>query len=107
VGGRFLVTRDPGLIAPAQPLSPPFVWDGRFMVTGPERLGWHCAALGAAAVAFRHQTKMPIAALRALPALWNEKGKLAVLPGLFYADPVEASAWRMVFAPRGGALPPG
>ena len=106
-GGRLLVTRDPGLIAPAQPLSPPFVWDGRFMVTGPERLGWHCAALGAAAVAFRHQTKMPIAALRALPALWNEKGKLAVLPGLFYADPVEASAWRMVFAPRGGALPPG
>jgi tRNA(Ile)-lysidine synthase len=106
-GGRLLVTRDPGLIAPAQPLSPPFVWDGRFMVTGQARPGWHCAALGAAAVAFRHQTKMPIAALRAVPALWNEKGKLALLPGLFYADGVEASAWRLVFAPRGGGLPPG
>jgi len=106
-GGRLLVTRDPGLIAPAQPLSPPFVWDGRFMVTGQARPGWHCAALGAAAVAFRHQTKMPIAALRAVPALWNEKGKLALLPGLFYDDGVEASAWRLVFAPRGGGLPPG
>lgn len=106
-GGRLLVARDPGLIAPAQPLQPPFLWDGRFMVTGPARLGWHCAALGAAACAFRQQTKTPLAALRALPALWDEKGKLAVLPGLPYADGVEASAWRLTFAPRGGGLPLG
>ncbi|MFM7422426.1 MAG: ATP-binding protein, partial [Alphaproteobacteria bacterium] len=106
-GGRLLLVRDPGLIAPAQPLTPPFLWDGRFWVTGPAPPGWTCAALGAAAAAFRHQTKTPLAALRALPALWDEKGKLAVLPGLFYADGVEASAWRLVFAPRGGGLPPG
>jgi tRNA(Ile)-lysidine synthase len=106
-GGRLLVARDPGLIASAHPLQPPFLWDGRFMVTGPARLGWHCAALGAAAGAFRHQTKTPLAALRALPALWDEKGKLAVLPGLSYADGVEASAWRLTFAPRGGGLPLG
>ena len=106
MGGRLLVMRDPGLIAPAQPLTPPFLWDGRFFVTGPSRPGWHCAALGAAAATFRHQTKTPLAALHALPALWDEKGKLAVLPGLFYADGVEASAWRLVFAPRGGGLPP-
>jgi tRNA(Ile)-lysidine synthase len=106
-GGRWLVLRDPGLIAPAQPLTPPFLWDGRFQVTGPARPGWHCAALGAAAGAFRQQTKTPLAALNALPALWDEKGKLAVLPGLFYAGGVDASAWRMVFAPRGGGLPPG
>lgn len=105
--GRLLVARDPGLIAPAQPLQPPFLWDGRFMVTGPARPGWHCAALGAAAGAFRQQTKTPLAALRALPALWDEKGKLAVLPGLSYADGVEASAWRLAFAPRGGGLPLG
>ena len=61
----------------------------------------------AAAAAFRHQTKTPLTALRALPALWDEKGKLALLPGLFYAEGVEASAWRLVFAPRGGGLPPG
>ncbi|MCA3418199.1 MAG: tRNA lysidine(34) synthetase TilS [Roseomonas sp.] len=106
-GGRWLVVRDPGLIAPALPLAPPFLWDGRFSVSGPARQGWHCAALGAAAAAFRHQTKAPLAALRALPALWDEKGKLAVLPGLFYAIGVEASAWRLVFAPKGGGLPPG
>ena len=106
-GGRLLVARDPGLLAPAQPLQPPFLWDGRFLVTGPARPGWHCAALGDAAGAFRHQTRTPRAALRALPALWDEKGKLAVLPGLFYAEGVEASAWRMVFAPRGGGLPLG
>jgi hypothetical protein len=76
-------------------------------VAGPARPGWTCAALGAAAAAaaFRQQTKTPLAALRALPALWDEKGKLALLPGLFYADAVEASAWRLVFAPRGGGLP--
>ena len=106
-GGRWLVVRDPGLIAPALPLAPPFLWDGRFWVSGPARQGWHCAALGAAAGAFRKQTATPLAALRALPALWDEKGKLALLPGLFYAEGVEASAWRLVFAPRGGGLPPG
>ncbi|MFM7301954.1 MAG: tRNA lysidine(34) synthetase, partial [Alphaproteobacteria bacterium] len=106
-GGRLLLVRDPGLIAPAQPLTPPFLWDGRFWVTGPAPPGWTCTALGAAAAAFRQQTKTPLAALRALPALWDEKGKLAVLPGLFYADGVDASAWRLVFAPRGGGLPPG
>jgi len=106
-GGRLLVVRDPGLVAPAQPVTPPFLWDGRFLVTGPARPGWVCAALGEAAIAFRHQTKTPLAALRALPALWDEKGKLALLPGLFYAEGAEASAWRLVFAPRGGGLPPG
>jgi tRNA(Ile)-lysidine synthase len=106
-GGRLLVVRDPGLIAPAQPLAPPFLWDGRFLVTGPARSGWVCAALGEAATAFRQQTKTPLAALRALPALWDEKGKLAVLPGLFYVEGVEAAAWRLVFAPKGGGLPPG
>ena len=106
-GGRLLVVRDPGLIAPAQPLTLRFLWDGRFLVTGPARPGWVCAALGEAAIAFRHQTKAPLAALRALPAFWDEKGKLALLPGLFYAHGVEASAWRLVFAPRGGGLPPG
>lgn len=106
-GGRLLLVRDPGLIAPAQPLTPPFLWDGRFWITGPARQGWHCAALGAAAATFRKQTKTPLAALRALPALWDEKGKLALLPGLFYAEGVEASAWRLLFAPRGGGLPPG
>jgi tRNA(Ile)-lysidine synthase len=106
-GRRLLLVRDPGLIAPALPVTPPFLWDGRFSVTGPARPGWTCAALGAAAAAFRHQTKTPLAALRALPALWDEKGKLALLPGLFYADGVEAAAWRLVFAPRGGGLPPG
>ena len=106
-GGRLLVARDPGLIAPARPLTPPFLWDGRFLVTGPARPGWVCAALGEAAIAFRHQTKTPLAALRALPALWDEKGKLAVLPSLFYAETAEASAWRLTFAPRGGGLPLG
>jgi tRNA(Ile)-lysidine synthase len=106
-GGRWLVVRDPGLIAPAQPLQPPFLWDGRFLVTGPGRPGWTCGALGAAAAEFRAGTSIPLPALRALPALWDEKGKLAVLPGLFYASPAEAAAWRITFAPRGGGLPLG
>ena len=106
-GGRLLVARDPGLIAPAQPLRPPFLWDGRFLVTGPGRPGWTCGALGAAAADFRKGTSIPLPALRALPALWDEKGKLAVLPGLIYASPAEATAWRITFAPRGGGLPLG
>ena len=106
-GGRWLVARDPGLIAPAQPLQPPFLWDGRFLVTGPSRPGWTCGALGAAAADFRKGTSIPLPALRALPALWDEKGKLAVLPGLIYASPAEAAAWRITFAPRGGGLPLG
>jgi tRNA(Ile)-lysidine synthase len=106
-GGRWLVVRDPGLIAPAQPLQPPFLWDGRFLVTGPGRPGWTCGALGAAAADFRAGTSIPLPALRALPVLWDEKGKLAVLPGLFYASFAEATAWRITFAPRGGGLPLG
>jgi tRNA(Ile)-lysidine synthase len=105
--GRWLVVRDPGLIAPPAPLKPPFLWDGRYQVSGPARPGWCCAALGAAAAEFRTHTSIPLPALRALPALWDEKGKLAVLPGLFYDAGVEAPAWRLVFAPRGGGLPPG
>jgi tRNA(Ile)-lysidine synthase len=106
-GGRWLVVRDPGLIAPAQPLQPPFLWDGRFLVTGPCRPGWTCGALGAATADFRAGTSIPLPALRALPALWDEKGKLAVLPGLNYASAAEAAAWRITFAPRGGGLPLG
>ena len=106
-GGRWLVVRDPGLIAPPQPLQPPFLWDGRFLVSGPARPGWCCAALGATAAEFRTRSTIPLPALRALPALWDEKGKLAVLPGLFYGAGVEAGAWRFVFAPRGGGLPLG
>ena len=106
-GGRWLVVRDPGLIAPAQPLAPPFLWDGRFLVSGPARPGWSCAALGAAAGDFRGQASIPLTALRALPALWDDKGKLAVLPGLFYAEGVEAVEWPLIFAPRGGGLPLG
>ncbi len=106
-GGRWLVARDPGLIASAQPLQPPFLWDGRFLVTGPGRPGWTCGALGAAAADFRAGASIPLPALRALPALWDEKGKLAVLPGLFYASFAEATAWRITFAPRGGGLPLG
>ena len=106
-GGRWLVVRDPGLIAPAQPLQPPFLWDGRFLVNGPGRPGWTCGALGAAAADFRAGTSIPLPALRALPALWDEKGKLAVLPGLIYASGAEAAAWRITFAPRGGGLPLG
>jgi len=106
-GGRWLVVRDPGLIAPAQPLQPPFLWDGRFLVTGPCRPGWTCGALGAAAADFRAGTSIPLPALRALPALWDENGKLAVLPGLNYALAAEAAAWRITFAPRGGGLPLG
>ena len=106
-GGRWLVVRDPGLIAPAQPLQPPLLWDGRFLVTGPDRPGWTCGALGAAAADFRAGTSIPLPALRALPVLWDEKGKLAVLPGLNYALAAEAAAWRITFAPRGGGLPLG
>jgi tRNA(Ile)-lysidine synthase len=106
-GGRWLVVRDPGLIAPAQPLQPPLLWDGRFLVTGPDRPGWTCGALGAAAADFRAGTSIPLPALRALPALWDEKRKLAVLPGLNYASGEEAAAWRITFAPGGGGLPLG
>ena len=106
-GGRWLVVRDPGLVAPAQPLQPPFLWDARFLVTGPGRPGWTCGALGAAAADFRAGTSIPLPALRALPALRDEKGKLAVVPGLFYGDQVKATAWRITFAPRGGGLPLG
>ena len=106
-GGRWLVVRDPGLIVPAQPLQPPFLWDARFLVAGPSRPGWTCGALGAAAADFRKGTSIPLPALRALPALWDEKGKLAVVPGLFYGDQVKATAWRITFAPRGGGLPLG
>jgi tRNA(Ile)-lysidine synthase len=106
-GGRWLVVRDPGLIAPAQPWQPPLFWDGRFRLSGPARPGWSCAALGEAASGFRGLASIPLPALRALPALWDEKGKLALLPGLFYAEGVEAAAWRVVFAPQGGGLPAG
>ena len=106
-GGRWLVVRDPGLIAPAQPWQPPLFWDGRFRLSGPARPGWSCAALGEAASGFRGLASIPLPALRALPALWDEKGKLVLLPGLFYAEGVEAAAWRVVFAPQGGGLPAG
>ena len=106
-GGRWLVARDPGLIAPAQPWAPGLLWDGRFWMNGPARPGWSCAALGAAAADFRNHSAIPLTALRAMPALWDEKGKLAVLHGLFYAESQEAADWRMTFAPRGGGLPLG
>jgi tRNA(Ile)-lysidine synthase len=106
-GGRWLVVRDPGLVAPAQIWAPGLLWDGRFRMNGPARPGWNCAALGAAAADFRSRSTIPLPALAALPALWDEKGKLAVLPGLFYGKSQEAADWRMTFAPRGGGLPLG
>ena len=103
--GRWLLVRDPGLIAPRQPLTPPLFWDGRFRVQGPARPGWHCGALGEAAGRFKNRGVSPITALRALPALWDAEGMLAVVPGLFYREASDRDCWRFAFLPRGGALP--
>ena len=74
---------------------------------GPALPDWILTQLGAAAADFRNHSAIPLTALRAMPALWDEKGKLAVLHGLFYAESQEAADWRMTFAPRGGGLPLG
>lgn len=100
-GGRWLLARDPGAVAPPVEAVRGAVWDGRFRLTGPGRPGWRLGALGAAAAVLRAGSGLPAAVLRALPAIRDPHGMLAAVPALLYPDPESCRPFATIFAPAG------
>lgn len=98
-GGRWLLSRDPGMVGPQVPASHGAVWDGRFRLAGPGRAGWWCGALGADAAGLRGCGTLPSAVLRALPAIRAPNGMLAAVPALLYPSEQACAAFATAFMP--------
>lgn len=101
-GGRWLLARDPGAVAPPVPARAGACWDRRFRLAGPGRAGWSLGALGAAAAGLRGRFMLPSAVLRALPAIRDPHGALAAVPLLDYPSHEDCRPFAMVFAPGAG-----
>lgn len=102
-GGRWLLARDPGAIGPEVAARRGSLWDGRFRMAGPGREAWRIGALGAAAAGLRRASALPAAVLRALPAVRDANGMLAVVPALDYPSAADCADFRCIFAPDAGA----
>jgi tRNA(Ile)-lysidine synthase len=101
-GGRWLLARDPGGLAPAVEARHGAAWDRRFRLAGPGRAGWRMGALGAGAGALRGGTGLPAAVLRALPAIRDPNGVLAAVPMLDYPSPDACRPFATLFVPGVG-----
>lgn len=97
-GGRWLLSRDPGMMGAAVPARPGAVWDGRFRLAGPGREGVSIGALGAAARLVSGRG-LPAAVLGSLPALRDAHGALAAVPALDYPSERDCRPFRLVFEP--------
>jgi tRNA(Ile)-lysidine synthase len=101
-GGRWLVARDPGVVAPPVEARPGACWDGRFRLVGPGRPGWSIGALGGEAAGLRGARGLPAAVLRALPAIRDPHGALAAVPALDYPSHKACRPFTILFEPGAG-----
>ena len=82
LGPGWLMVREPAAMQPAAPACLGRVWDGRYRVAAAAGEG-KIGALGQAAAALRHRSRLPFAVLRALPAFWHNS-VLSDVPFLDY-----------------------
>jgi tRNA(Ile)-lysidine synthase len=101
-GGRWLLARDPGGLAPPVPASGGARWDRRFRLLRDGRAGWTLGALGDGVAALRGRSGLPAAVLRALPAIRDAHGALAAVPMLDYPSPEACRPFAILFAPGAG-----
>ncbi|NMJ42555.1 tRNA lysidine(34) synthetase TilS [Roseomonas sp. JC162] len=102
-GGRWLLVRDPGTMAPEVPAIRGGVWDGRYRMTGPGRAGWRFGALGGEARKLGRRDRLPAAVLQALPAVRDPHGMLAAVPLLDYPSSADCAPFAVAYAPAAGA----
>jgi tRNA(Ile)-lysidine synthase len=102
-GGRWLLARDPGALAPAVGAVAGARWDGRFRLAGEGRRGWRIGALGEEAAGLRGMRGLPSAVLRALPAIRDPHGALAAVPALDYPSALACRGFTMLFEPGGAS----
>jgi tRNA(Ile)-lysidine synthase len=101
-GGRWLLARDPGALAPPVEALPGAVWDRRFRLVGDGRPGWLMGALGEAGRALRDRSPLPSAVMRALPGIRDPNGVLAAVPMLDYPSSEACRPFATLFAPGSG-----
>jgi tRNA(Ile)-lysidine synthase len=101
-GGRWLLARDPGAVAPPVPAGAGARWDRRFRLLGAGPSGWMLGALGDGAAALRGRSGLPSAVLRALPTIRDTHGALAAVPMLDYPSPEACRPFAILFAPGAG-----
>lgn len=99
LGPGLLLIREEAAMAPPISARPGAIWDGRFRLADDAELPENAVlgALGADAARFRHRSNLPAAVLRTLPALRCCKN-LAVVPHLFYPDPVTCARVRLLLS---------
>jgi tRNA(Ile)-lysidine synthase len=98
-GGRWLMARDPGALAPPVPARASAQWDRRFRLLGQGRPGWMMGALGDGATAMRGRSGLPSSVLCALPAIRDPHGALAAVPMLDYPSAEACRPFATLFAP--------
>jgi tRNA(Ile)-lysidine synthase len=101
-GGRWLLARDPGALAPPVEARHGAAWDRRFRLAGQGRAGWSLGALGDGAAALRDRAGLPSAVLRAVPAIRDPNGALAAVPMLDYPSSEACRPFATLFAPGAG-----
>jgi tRNA(Ile)-lysidine synthase len=101
-GGRWLLARDPGALAPPVAARAGAWWDRRFRLLGEAPPGWMLGALGDGAAALRGGSGLPSAVLRALPAIRDANSALAAVPMLDYPSPEACRPFAILFAPGAG-----
>lgn len=104
LGPGWLLVREAAALAPAVAARPGVVWDGRFRVAACAP-GSVLGALGDAAAGMRHESGLPSAVLRALPAL-RHNTVLSDVPDLHYYNhcmPERAAVLRHAGLPAAGA----
>ncbi len=106
MGPGWLVVREEAAIAPAGPVRPGMIWDGRFRLVVshgsiPDGLspdGLSIGALGALASRVRRGSDLPAVVLRTLPALFRGN-LLAAVPHLSYRLPALCPDLWPIFQP--------
>jgi tRNA(Ile)-lysidine synthase len=102
-GGRWLLAREPALVAGPVPARAGATWDGRFRLAGGAPTGFTLGALGAAARPVPEPAGLPRAVLPGLPAIRDAHGVLVAVPALDYPSARDAALFRLAFAPGGAA----
>lgn len=97
-----LLLREEAAVGPAVLAMPGAVWDGRFRLEGTPPPGCTIAALGEAAAGLARPAWMPAAVARTLPSLRRDT-MLVAAPGVSYPSRTDHVAYRLRFAPDGGA----
>ncbi len=92
LGGGWLLVREPAACAPAVVAERDVIWDRRFTLTALPAAGAVFGGLGSDAKKFRHYNNLPAVALRAMPCLRDDQGRVEFPVPAEFSPPAPATS---------------